>query len=51
MMRTVLLSIQTLMSAPNVDDPLDEGVAEVYRTDLEKANRIAREWTLKYASQ
>ena len=27
--RTVLLSIQALLSAPNPDDPLDNGVAEM----------------------
>ena len=31
--RSVLLSIQVLMSAPNVDDPLDEAVAEHWKRD------------------
>ncbi|KDN39539.1 putative ubiquitin-conjugating enzyme E2 [Tilletiaria anomala UBC 951] len=34
--RTVLLSIQALLSAPNPDDPLANDVAEHYKTD-EKA--------------
>lgn len=35
-MRTVLLSIQALMGAPNPDDPLANDVAEHWKTD-EKA--------------
>lgn len=31
--RTVLLSIQALMSAPNPDDPLANDVAEHWKTD------------------
>lgn len=31
--RTVLLSIQALMSAPNPDDPLDNAVAEMWKTN------------------
>lgn len=31
--RTVLLSIQALLSAPNPDDPLDNGVAEHWKRD------------------
>jgi ubiquitin-protein ligase len=31
--RTVLLSIQALLSAPNPDDPLANDVAEHYKTD------------------
>ena len=35
--RTVLLSIQALLSAPNPDDPLDNGVAEQWKTDEKQA--------------
>ena len=35
--RTVLLSIQALMSAPNPDDPLANDVAELWKTNEEQA--------------
>jgi ubiquitin-conjugating enzyme E2 N len=47
--RTVLLSIQALMSAPNPDDPLDENVAKMWKTDEAVAMETAREWTRMYA--
>jgi len=47
--RTVLLSIQALMSAPNPDDPLDENVAKMWKTDEAVAMKTAREWTRMYA--
>ncbi len=47
--RTVLLSIQALMSAPNPDDPLDENVAKMWKTDEARAMEMAREWTRMYA--
>ena len=48
--RTVLLSIQALLSAPNPDDPLDNGVAEMWKTNEPQALANAREWTQKYAT-
>ncbi len=47
----VLLSIQALMSAPNLEDPLDEEIAAHWRADPENAKKVAREWTLKYAQE
>ena len=47
--RTALLSIQALMSAPNPDDPLDNNVAEHWKTNEADAIKTAREWTQKYA--
>ena len=47
--RTILLSVQALMSAPNPDDPLRENVAEHWKTDEHGALQTAREWTAKYA--
>jgi ubiquitin-conjugating enzyme E2 N len=47
--RTVLLSIQALMSAPNPDDPLDNNVAEVWKSDEPEALRRAREFTESFA--
>ncbi|XP_066990608.1 ubiquitin-conjugating enzyme E2 N [Macrobrachium rosenbergii] len=47
--RTVLLSIQALLSAPNPDDPLANDVAELWKVNESEAIRIAREWTRTYA--
>ncbi|OMJ70982.1 hypothetical protein SteCoe_30909 [Stentor coeruleus] len=47
--RSVLLSIQALMSAPNPDDPLDPAIARHWKEDENGANRTAREWCLAYA--
>lgn len=63
--RTVLLSIQALLSAPNPDDFLDADVAEKWKADEKGAKAIgscislllssrhlailARDWTQKYA--
>lgn len=49
-MRTVLLSIQALLSEPNPNDPLDANVAKHWNTNLDGAKQQAREWTTKYAS-
>lgn len=48
--RTLLLSIQALLSAPNPDDPLANDVAEHWKKDESGAIKTAKEWTLKYAS-
>merc|ERR1711862_642608 len=47
--RTVLLSIQALLSSPNPDDPLDNSVGEVWLKNEAQALRTAKEWTKKYA--
>lgn len=47
--RTVLLSIQALLSAPNPDDPLANDVAELWKISETEAIRNAREWTQRYA--
>lgn len=47
--RTVLLSIQALMSAPNPDDPLDENIAKHWKTNEADAMETARQWTVMYA--
>ena len=49
--RTVLLSIQGLLSAPNPDDPLDNGVAEVWKTNEPTAIATAKQWTAQYAQK
>merc|ERR1712166_1127270 len=47
--RTVLLSIQALMSAPNPEDPLDTEIADLWKSNEAEAIRTARAWTLKHA--
>ena len=47
--RTVLLSIQALLSAPNPDDPLANDVAELWKVNEAEAIRNAKEWTKTYA--
>jgi ubiquitin-conjugating enzyme E2 N len=49
--RTVLLSIQALMSAPNPDDPLDENIARHWKTNEADAMNTARQWTQAHAQQ
>lgn len=48
--RTILLSIQALLGAPNPDDPLANDVAQRWKEDQEAAIQTAREWTRKYAA-
>ncbi|KAJ9125817.1 Ubiquitin-conjugating enzyme E2 35 [Naganishia onofrii] len=47
--RTVLLSIQALLGAPNPDDPLANDVAQHWKDDEKGAIDVAREWTEKFA--
>ncbi|THH29330.1 hypothetical protein EUX98_g4859 [Antrodiella citrinella] len=48
--RTVLLSVQALLSSPNPDDPLATDVAKHYKENEKDAQRVSREWTEQYAS-
>lgn len=48
--RTILLSIQALLSSPNPDDPLANEVAEQWKSDNDNAIATAREWTQQYAN-
>ncbi|KAI2654280.1 Ubiquitin-conjugating enzyme E2 D4 [Labeo rohita] len=45
----ILLSICSLLCDPNPDDPLVPDIAHIYKSDKDKYNRLAREWTQKYA--
>lgn len=47
--RTVLLSLQCLLSKPNTEDPLNEQVNEHWKRDEKDAKKTAAEWTKKYA--
>jgi len=46
---SVLLSICSLLCDPNPDDPLVPDIARIYKTDKPKYNKLAKEWTTKYA--
>ncbi|GAD92267.1 ubiquitin conjugating enzyme (UbcD), putative [Paecilomyces variotii No. 5] len=46
---TVLLSICSMLTDPNPDDPLVPEIAHVYKTDRPRYEATAREWTRKYA--
>jgi ubiquitin-conjugating enzyme E2 N len=48
--RTILLSIQALLGAPNPDDPLANDVAQAWKEDEKKAIETARQWTQQYAN-
>jgi len=45
----VLLSISSLMTEANPDDPLVPEIAHIYKSDKAKYEATAREWTRKYA--
>eukprot|EP00761_Pharyngomonas_kirbyi_P011438 gb/GECH01011463.1/.p1 GENE.gb/GECH01011463.1/~~gb/GECH01011463.1/.p1 ORF type:complete len:148 (+),score=21.12 gb/GECH01011463.1/:1-444(+) len=45
----VLLSISSLLTDPNPDDPLVPEIADLYRKDKPRFEQYAREWTRKYA--
>jgi ubiquitin-conjugating enzyme E2 D/E len=46
----VLLSICSLLTDPNPDDPLVPEIAKKFKNDRQGFNKIAREWTQKYAT-
>ena len=46
----VVLSICSLLTDPNPDDPLVPEIARIYKTDRAKYEATAKEWTKKYAS-
>ena len=46
---TVLMSISSLLSEPNVDDPLTPEVAQVLRSNPHQFMMTAHEWTLQHA--
>ena len=47
----VLLSVCSLLTDPNPDDPLVPELAHIYKTDRSRYDATAREWTRKYASK
>lgn len=48
-LRTVLLSLQALLSAAEPDDPQDAVVARQYKENIEMFKLTARHWTNAYA--
>merc|ERR1712079_574971 len=46
----VLLSISSLLTDPNPDDPLVPEIANIFKTDVDRYNTTAKEWTSKYAT-
>ncbi|XP_039487821.1 NEDD8-conjugating enzyme Ubc12 [Drosophila santomea] len=45
----VLISIMSLLADPNPDDPMEVGVADVFRRNRVLHDQHAREWTKRYA--
>ena len=45
----VLLSICSLLTDPNPDDPLVPEIARIYKSDRKRYTEIANDWTKKYA--
>ena len=46
----VLLSISSLLTDANPNDPLVPDIATLYTTNRTEFDRVAREWTLRFAS-
>ena len=44
-----LLSLTSLLTDPNPDDPLNPTIANIYKTDNPRFVKLARNYTLKYA--
>ena len=47
----VMLSLSSLLSDPNPNDPLAPEVAMVYKTNKKLYEETAKKWTVKYAQQ
>ena len=45
----VLLSLSSLLTDANPDDPLVPEIAQIYKSDRAKYEATAKEWTRKYA--
>lgn len=45
----VLLSISSLLSEPNPNDPLDSSIGNMFINNRNQYNNIAAQWTRKYA--
>ena len=47
----VLLSISSLLTDPNPDDPLVPDIANLFKSNRKQYNENAKEWTRKFAMQ
>ena len=47
--RKILIALHSYLTDPNPDDPLVPSIAKLYKTNRKEYDRIAREWTAKYA--
>lgn len=47
----VLLSITSLLTDPNPDDPFVPDIANLYKVNRAQYEKEARNWTLRYASE
>jgi ubiquitin-conjugating enzyme E2 N len=47
--KSVLLSIQSLLSEPNPEDPLNNEAADEWKSNKKQAEKKAQDWTVKYA--
>ena len=45
----MLLSISSLLTEPNPDDPLVPEAANLYKEDIDEYNEVAKDWTRIYA--
>ena len=45
----ILLSISSLLTEPNPNDPLNSFIANIYKNDRKKYNETVRNFTLKHA--
>eukprot|EP01112_Ceratiomyxa_fruticulosa_P000793 TRINITY_DN1071_c0_g1_i2.p1 TRINITY_DN1071_c0_g1~~TRINITY_DN1071_c0_g1_i2.p1 ORF type:complete len:147 (-),score=28.67 TRINITY_DN1071_c0_g1_i2:285-725(-) len=45
----VLLTMRSLLSEPNPDNPLEAEIAHIFKTDRAAFNKTAKEWTKKHA--
>lgn len=45
----VLISICSMLTDPNPDDPLEPRIARLYKTDRKAFDEMAQLWTIKYA--
>ena len=50
-LQKVLLSISSLLSDPNPDDPLVPDIAKLLKENRTKHDATAREWTVKHAAK
>lgn len=48
-MKSVLLSIQSLLAEPNPDDPLNNEAAAEWKSNKKAAESKAKDFTIKYA--